>query len=187
MTTAGFPSYVSRNTTATRTWCCSCCYCCSSEGTLSKAARMSLRAGGKGFSARILMYIPGYLYITPACWLHYRTHSNWNPRLFFVYPHLLQKLVTALKTVTEKGASWLIRTSFLVWRVNCAWFYRWSNQPTARPQCLQRMQYDRCTPRFYADCKSERKEVKHELWNCNKIQLNINIKYMYQVPSHNSS
>ena len=47
---------------------------------------LSLRAGGQGFFPRILRYIPGYFDIKPLS----------NPRLLFVYPHLLQKLVTAL-------------------------------------------------------------------------------------------
>ena len=50
---------------------------------------LSLRARRLGFSPRILRYIPSYFDIKPACWLRY---SNSNPRLFFVYPHLLQMI-----------------------------------------------------------------------------------------------
>lgn len=69
------------------------------KGTMNLTQCLSnLRAVIKG--CLILRYIHVYFDIKPACWPH---NSNLIPWLFFVYPHHLQKLVTALKLFTQRN------------------------------------------------------------------------------------
>lgn len=77
-------------------------------------SRAVFKGRGRGFSPCVLRYILGFFDIKPTC------NSNWDHRLFFVYPHVLQKLLTALHecvrivTGTYDGNSTLFTLNILL-------------------------------------------------------------------------